>query len=553
VPYEIQKDAEACSAGEPYAVKKSDGGEVVGCHATEEHARKHLAALKANVEDARSRPTAGDLEERTATAETDGKRVYGIVPYDVVGDVGEFRERIERGALANTDFSRLKVVIDHQDRGLPLARFPATLQLSEQPDGLRWSFRPPESRADVIEALERGDIAGSSWRMRVAKDRWEADVRSIQEIAELVDLTLAASSDPVYPTEVEYRSRPATGQEDTTMSDTAQPANEPENQSQTEDRTADRDEERPRPPAGSLRVEDRTVDVRFQSLADLFADRGFFENRAASISWDEFRSFTWSAGTALIDLNPIRREGVALGYDQRWLFPVLPNTPVSDATTSVQYLRQSSRSLAGTATIRALDATSTKPETSTTAELATLQLNQVASVQTGVPRIHTKQPMFVSIVEQDLRLALNDGLDELVRRGVVNNAGTSAAVTGDILQKVRRARTVVEGNGYAPNILAIDPAGAENLDLLRSSGSEQFYLWGPGQGAPGGPFGLQMRIWKQSGTAILDGDAFGRMYASPVELRSFEADGGVSNKTNYRAELNAGYAIERSSAGLRIL
>jgi HK97 family phage prohead protease len=171
------------------------------------------------------RPQPGQVEERSASAETDGKRVYGLVPYDVVGDVGEFREQIERGALANTNFSKLKVVIDHQDRGLPLARFPATLTVSEQPDGLHWSFKPPESRTDVIEALERGDIAGSSWRMRVARDRWDGDLRSITEIAELVDVTLAGSSDPVYPTAVEYRSRPATGQEDTTMSDTAQPAN----------------------------------------------------------------------------------------------------------------------------------------------------------------------------------------------------------------------------------------------------------------------------------------------------------------------------------------
>jgi phage head maturation protease len=545
VRYEVSKDAEACSAEEPFAVKKTDSDEVVACHRTEADAQRHLRALKANVEDARSRPTAGEVEERTATAETDGKRVYGIVPYDVIGNVGEFRERIERGALAKTDFSRLKVVIDHQDRGLPLARFPATLQLSEQPDGLRWSFSPPESRTDVVEALERGDIAGSSWRMRVARDRWEGDLRSIQEIAELVDLTLAASSDPVYPTEVEYRSRPATGQEDTTMSDAAQPANEPE-QNQTEDRTE-------RPPAGSLRVEDRTVDVdvQFQSLADLFADRGFFENRAAKVDWDEYRSFTWAGGTVFKDLNPIRREGVALGYDQRWVYPILPTTPVSDATTSVQYMRQSARTLAGTAVIRAIDATSTKPETSTTAVLDTLELSQVASVQTGVPRIHSKQPLFVSIIEQDLRLSLNDGLDEIVRRGLVT-AGTAASVTGDVLQKLRRARTVIEANGYVPDTIAIDPAGAEAIDLFRSAGSEQFYVFGAGRFAPGQLFGMNVRVWKGGtggpGTAVLDSNSFGRMYASPVELRSFEADGGVTNKTNYRAELNAGYAVSSGSA-----
>jgi HK97 family phage prohead protease len=497
------------------------------------------------------RPQAGEIEVRSAGVARDGKRVHGIVPYGVVAHVGEFRERIEPGALANTDFGRLKVVIDHQDRGLPLARYPATLQLSEKPDGLHWSFQPPESRTDLIEALERGDIAGSSWRMRVARDRWEGDLRSITKIAELVDVTLAGSSDPVYETQVEYRSRPADGRKETVMSEAAQPASEPEQDKQDVAVAPPEDEVRTLS-AGSLRVEDRTEEIRMVSLSDAFAQRGFFENRAARIPWDEYRSFTWGGGTVLTDLNPVRRDGVPLGYDTRWLWPVLPNTPVSDATTSVQYLRQSSRTLAGTAVIRAIDATSTKPETSTTAELATLQLNQVASIQTGIPRIHSKQPLFQSLVEADLRLAVNDGLDEVIRRGVVT-AGTAAAVTGDILQKVRRAITVVQGNGYSPDTLAIDPAGAEGLDLLRSSGSEQFYLYGPGQGAPSGPFGMRLRVWKQAGTALLDSTSFGRLYTSPVELRAFEADAGTTNKQNVRMELNAGYAVERVTAGLRIL
>jgi hypothetical protein len=76
------------------------------------------------------------------------------------------------------------------------------------------------------------------------------------------------------------------------------------------------------------------------------------------------------------------------------------------------------------------------------------------------------------MVENDLRLSVNDGLDELVRRGLVT-AGTAAAVTGNVLDKIRKAKTVVQANGYNPDLLAIDPAGAEALDLLKTSGSEQ--------------------------------------------------------------------------------
>jgi hypothetical protein len=58
--------------------------------------------------------------------------------------------------------------------------------------------------------------------------------------------------------------------------------------------------------------------------------------------------------------------------------------------------------LAGTAVIRPITATSTKPETSSAAELQTLQLNQVATVQSGIPRIHAAQPLLQTLVEQDL-------------------------------------------------------------------------------------------------------------------------------------------------------
>jgi hypothetical protein len=202
-------------------------------------------------------------------------------------------------------------------------------------------------------------------------------------VKELKDVTVATFG--AYPAaSVELRTRNNDGAEERQedkMEDTAG------------ETTEEREEERPA--AGSLRVEDRTApgDVHFVSLAEMYAAASFFENRVASIGWTEYRSFTWSGGT-VSDINPLRREGVALGYDQRWLFPVVPTTAVSDATTSVQYLRQSARTLAGTAVIRAIDAVTTKPETSTTAELQTLTLSQVATVQTGVPRIMGAQPAF---------------------------------------------------------------------------------------------------------------------------------------------------------------
>lgn len=54
MPYALRKDVR-CPNGKPYAVVKKSDQSVVpgGCHETREQAEKHLAALEANVPDAR--------------------------------------------------------------------------------------------------------------------------------------------------------------------------------------------------------------------------------------------------------------------------------------------------------------------------------------------------------------------------------------------------------------------------------------------------------------------------------------------------------------------
>jgi hypothetical protein len=192
----------------------------------------------------------------------------------------------------------------------------------------------------------------------------------------------------------------------------------------------------------------------------------------------------------------------------------------------------------------------TKPETSSTVEFKSQQLEQVATISKDIPRIHAMQPMFQSVIEQDLRLSIGDGLDEVVRRGVAL-AGTIVKGTDDILEVTRKAMTLVEAEGYAPDTLAIDPAGAQALDLLRTPGTEKMYIFTPGQFA-GGPWGLNLRVWKQAGTAVLDSQAYGRLYVAPIELRSFEQDAGQTNRQTVRMETAAAYTAERTTAARRI-
>ena len=231
------------------------------------------------------RPKPGDVEERTAASAVDGKRVHGLVPYNVKANLGDFTEEIAPGALRNTKLDSLVAVIDHEDRGLPLARYPRSLRTEHRDEGLVWSFEPPTSRHDVIEAISRGDIAGSSWRMRVGAERWDGDHRVITQIDELRDITLAGSQQPAYPTTVEYRTlNPGEAQED-------KMGTEPEKNTEEVRVTNEPD------PKGQLRVEDRNSNTETRS-------RTGFIDEIASFSRDIKRGEVRSLTTAASVSNP---------------------------------------------------------------------------------------------------------------------------------------------------------------------------------------------------------------------------------------------------------
>ena len=78
-------------------------------------------------------------------------------------------------------------------------------------------------------------------------------------------------------------------------------------------------------------------------------------------------------------------------------------------------LRQTARSLATPANMqRAIDAITAKPETSSVIEVGATALKQVATVQKGIPNVYLESGVVNSIIETDLRLAINGGLDKLV-------------------------------------------------------------------------------------------------------------------------------------------
>lgn len=503
-------------------------------------------------------------EQRTATVDvaemqTEGKKLTGYAAlYGVESrDLGGFTEVISPGAFRDVLARNPDVYLtfNHSPDKVLARTTSGTLRLRDEERGLAFEADLGEgpTAQDVREMVRRGDVNGASFRFVVADENWEGERRTVTSIAELIDLSLATT--PAYegPT-VELRSRQtndATGTGADRLSDEAkheERSDEQRSEKKTEERSEVKVVHEPEP---VLQVEDRAGSSAFTSLADAFRQRGF-PGETATVEWGEYRSLTWTGGTVDL-LNPLRRDGVPLGADQRYAWPAFQSVAVGSDVTSIQVLRQGSRTLAaGSVVVRAIDATSTKPEVSTAGTLTTYSMSQVAAVETNIPNLYLNQPGFDSLVEQDLRLTINEGLDYLVNSGV-STSGTISAGTLDILTNVRKAITAVTAGGYSPNTLLIDPAGAESIDLFRSSGSEKFFTFGAGRFAPGELFGLQVRVSKTAGTAVVDSAAYGKLYVSPISLARFEVDAGSTNRSNVRLEGHAAFGVERTAAAARIM
>jgi HK97 family phage major capsid protein len=168
------------------------------------------------------RPTVGTIEERSApeALTVEGKRLRGLVPYGRPSkDLGGWTEIIEPGALRGADLSSLVARVDHG--GVPIGRHPDTLHVEDRDDGLHWSVELPESRADVREAVERGDLRSGSWRMVVARDSWDGDTRHVHEIRSLQDVSVVTN--PAYESAaVELRAAPEPQPEEHVMDEPTQ-------------------------------------------------------------------------------------------------------------------------------------------------------------------------------------------------------------------------------------------------------------------------------------------------------------------------------------------
>jgi HK97 family phage prohead protease len=131
-------------------------------------------------------------------------------------DLGGFVERILPGAFDNVISRGTDVVglYNHEPMFLLGRESAGTLRLSVDERGLRYEIDAPESRADVVEAIERGDVRGSSFAFKVKGqgERWSKmqDGRQLREIVDFDGLfDVGPVLRPAYPATETFVSRRA--------------------------------------------------------------------------------------------------------------------------------------------------------------------------------------------------------------------------------------------------------------------------------------------------------------------------------------------------------
>lgn len=158
---------------------------------------------------------ASDLERRFAPANLEGRQLVGLAaPYDSETRIGEFRERIAKGAFTRTlGENRDILALSDHDPAKVLGRTKSgTLELTETVHGLQFRLQLPDTTIgrDLQTLAQRGDLGGVSFGFRAIRDSWQGELRTLHEV-ELHEISIVQSW-PAYPdTTVALRSRPNTG------------------------------------------------------------------------------------------------------------------------------------------------------------------------------------------------------------------------------------------------------------------------------------------------------------------------------------------------------
>lgn len=121
-------------------------------------------------------------------------------PLDIFG--GVFVERIAPGAFKRSlsDGADVRALVDHDPSRIIGRRKAGTLEVREDPRGLKVSIKPPDTSAgrDLVASIRRGDVDQMSFGFRTIKDQWEEKEDGTTERT-LLDVDLLDVSAVTFP------------------------------------------------------------------------------------------------------------------------------------------------------------------------------------------------------------------------------------------------------------------------------------------------------------------------------------------------------------------
>jgi len=139
------------------------------------------------------RMTGGSESEDTETSIVEE---YAAVFNSWSQDLDWFREKVMPNAFnVALERSDARALLNHDANHLLGREKSGTLTLSIDEIGLRYSLVLPHHRHDIVELIDRGDLAENSFAFRIAKDEWidhpdGTTDRIVHEIETIVDISL---------------------------------------------------------------------------------------------------------------------------------------------------------------------------------------------------------------------------------------------------------------------------------------------------------------------------------------------------------------------------
>ena len=139
-----------------------------------------------------------------------GRPIVYDQPTTIRDLAGDYKEIIRAGALDEADLSDVRLLFNHDNNRVPLARTPKTMQLRTSSAGLEMVANLPDTAEakGIYEAVKRGDLSGMSFAFTVPAggDSYDAktNTRTIHKIAKVYECSVVPY--PAYPqTSIEAR------------------------------------------------------------------------------------------------------------------------------------------------------------------------------------------------------------------------------------------------------------------------------------------------------------------------------------------------------------